>query len=127
MTELMDPTEFKRSCCRSFSGMICRIVPLVTIFPSGPFHPNEEPAFQSETYSPPILLVRAGSVNTRQTLETGALISIVFSIRNLGMVLLFPKRIPNFNCYIRIYGPRILLWRWQGFEYHPLKTPIGCN
>src|SRR5688572_31495404 len=76
MTELTDPTELKRLCCKRFSGSIFRMVPFVIIFPSSPFQPNEEPTFQSETYSPPICLVTAGSVKICQTLEAGAFISI---------------------------------------------------
>ena len=74
------------------------MVPLVTIFPSNVLQPNEEPTFQSETYSPPICLVKEGSVNTRQTLETGALISMDFSITNLDMILSFECSLPEYLC-----------------------------
>src|SRR5688572_10364332 len=103
MTELIDPTELRRLCFKRLSGRTSTILPFVMIVPSSPFHWNGEPTFQSETYSPPICLVKTGSVNTLQTFETGALISIHFSMKDSDIVpprtFLYAKRIPGARCY----------------------------
>ena len=121
MTEWIDPTELKRLCFNRLSGVMSTMLPLVIIVPSQPIHLNAEPTFQSETYSPPICLVKTGSVNTLQTFELGALISIDFSMKDLDMVptraFIGAKRMPCCICYGMLFCDSNLLAGREVLEY----------